>query len=180
MRRNTHKQLRFHGQGFDLLKDSFGGAQLKSHPKTKRPLDSKLPIHLVLRAHRSCLRSPKTLAKVNAIVQTTASRYGFRIYSYVNVGNHIHLLIKMSKRSRWAAFIRDLCGQIALSVRKTLGFAANERFWLFRPYTRVVRGWRRAFQVAKSYLYLNQLEADGMISRQETATLKELRRLWSG
>ena len=176
----TPKQLKFHGPGFEWLGDSFGGATMKSHPKTKRPLDSKLPIHLTLRAHRSCLRAPATLAKVNSIVQTTARRYGFKIYSYVNVGNHLHLLIKMSKRCRWAAFIRDLCGQIALSVRRTLGFAAKESFWLFRPHTRVVRGWRRAFQVAKSYLYLNQLEAEGRISRYEIRQLKDLRALWSG
>lgn len=180
MGRNTAKQLKFHGQGFEILGPSFGGSMLKSHPKTRRPLDSKLPIHLTLRAQRSCLRTPTTIGKVNTIVQTTARRYGVRIYSYVNVGNHLHLLIKISKRARWAAFIRDLCGQIALFVRKSLNFASTESFWLYRPFTRVVQGWRRAFKIAKSYLYLNQLEADGMISRGETKTLKDLRALWSG
>ena len=120
------------------------------------------------------------MAQVNAIVQTTARRYGFKIYSYVNVGNHIHLLLRMSKRARWAAFIRDLCGQIALFVRRSLRAGFDHGVWVGRPFTRVVRGWRRAFQIAKSYLHLNQLEADGMISRHEIKTLKDPSAIWSG
>lgn len=156
------------------------------------------------------MRLPLVFKKVNAQVEKTARKYGVTIYQYANVGNHLHILMKISRRSRWSAFIRELTGRIAQLVSEILeDFVANlgakasnrlgkasdkaavrgtkkaklsvdESFWLHRPFTRVVRGWRKAFQIAKEYVQLNQLEADGMIRRSETKTLKDLRAIWSG
>lgn len=174
------KQLGFNAKGFAKIADGFGGSNLKSHPKIKRPLDSKLPIHLVLRTSASCLRLPKLYGEVNGLVQRAARKHGVTVYSYANVGNHIHLLIKIASRGRWAPFIRELTGRIAQLARETINLAPTRPFWLFRPYTRVVRGWRTPFRMVKDYLHLNRLEADGFISRSETNKLKDLRALWSG
>ena len=57
-RRNLQQE--FAGQGFTRPGDEFGGSLLKGNPKRKRPLESKLPIHLTLRATKSSLRTPKT------------------------------------------------------------------------------------------------------------------------
>lgn len=47
------KQLEFAGPGMKKPDVRFGGSLLgKSNPKRKRPLDSKRPIHLVLRANQ--------------------------------------------------------------------------------------------------------------------------------
>ena len=63
------KQTSFEGKGFDKPGDCFGGSLLKgNNPKTKRPLESKLPIHLVLRAKNGTMRLPKTFKLVNDIV----------------------------------------------------------------------------------------------------------------
>jgi REP element-mobilizing transposase RayT len=166
--------------GFKKLSDSFGGSLLKnSHAKTKRPLDSKLPIHLVLRATRSGMRLPKTLGRVNETVFKVAKKHGVRIYEFANVGNHLHVLIKIPRRPRWAAFIRELTGRLAQIVQGIAGQERGaEKFWKHRPFTRVVKGWQKAFRLAREYVGLNQLEADGMINRTDTKTLKDLRAIF--
>jgi REP element-mobilizing transposase RayT len=171
------RQQGFQGASFHVPKDCFGGSLLKnSNAKSKRPLESKLPIHLVLRANRGGMRSPKTHLRVNRAVEKTCKRHGVKIYRYANVGNHLHMLIKIPGRSRWAAFIRELTGRIAQEVKAVTGQAG--KYWKQRPFTRIVRGWRKAFRLACDYVELNILEAEGFISRRQTQTLKDLRAIW--
>lgn len=173
------KQLQF--RNLAVSRDSFGGSLLKGNPKVRRPLDSKLPTHLVLRANASFLRLPKRFAKVNEAVALTCRKHGVSIYRYANVGNHIHLLVRLRSRRGWAAFIRELTGRVA---QIALGLGPSEKsaakFWKFRPFTRVVRGWKKAYQLALRYVELNRLEAEGLIRRTESKTLRELRAVWDG
>jgi hypothetical protein len=159
-------QQEFEGFGFKRPKDAFGGSLLKGNPKTKRPLESKLPILLTLRANKSAMRLPKTIGKVDQMVYGIAKKHGVTIYEYANVGNHLHILIKISRVGRWAPFIRELTGRIA----QVIGLR-----WMVRPHTRIVRGWRKAYKIAKEYVNLNILEAEGFIKRSETRTLRDLR-----
>lgn len=174
------QQLEFGGQGFFKPRDCFGGGLLKnSNAKTKRPLDSKLPIHLSLRTSWGRLRLPKTFAKVNQAVADISRKHGVRIYKYANVGNHLHLLIKVPRLSSWAAFIRELSGRVAQIAQGITGPEKGRKFWAQRPFTRIVRGWREAFQTIKQYIVLNELETNGFISRKETKTLKDLRLIFA-
>lgn len=177
------KQLNFTGKGLTKPNDAFGGSLLTSNPKTKRPLDSKLPILLTLKARRSVLRLPKTFGLVHQIVDRTAKKHGVIIYRLANVGNHLHLVIKLPRLGAWAAFIRELSGRLAQVVNsvltgKALGSGPGG-FWRFRPHTRIVRGWRKPFKTVLAYMDLNTLEADGFISRRETRTLRDLRLIWA-
>jgi REP element-mobilizing transposase RayT len=173
------KQFSFAAKEFFKPKDSFGGSLLKnSHAKTSRPIESKLPIHIVLRAKKSVMRLPKTIAIVDNNVDRICKKHGVTLYKYANVGNHLHLLIKLPRRQRWAPFIRELTGRVAQLTKNALGL--DEAFWSQRPYTRIVRGWQKAFQIAKDYVELNWLESQGFISRKETKTLKSLREIWDG
>jgi REP element-mobilizing transposase RayT len=172
------KQLSFSGKLFDKPKDVFGGSLLKgNNPKGKRPLDSKMPILLTLRAEKSGMRKLGIFHKVNGQVYSIAKKHGVRVYSYSNVGNHLHLLIKIPRISRWAAFIRELTGQIAQLVLKIIDLPKGLRFWKYRPHTRIVRGWKRAYKIAKEYVQLNELEASGSIDRRQTPNLRALREL---
>lgn len=175
MSRGRKAQQEFIGPGFQS-KDCFGGALLKGNPKGKRPLHSKLPIHLTLRASKSVLRLPGTFGKVQLIINQVGARHGVKIYRQANVGNHLHLAIKIPHVRRWAAFIRELTGRLGLAVRDRLG---GQKLWLFRPHTRIVRGWRKAFRILKEYIELNCLEAEGVISRKEVRSLKEYRQLFA-
>jgi REP element-mobilizing transposase RayT len=174
-----HGQKRFGQKEFKPPKHAFGGALLKnSNAKVKRPLDSKLPIHLVLRATKSAMRLPKTFGKVNAEVDRVCKKHGVTLYKYANVGNHLHFVLKIPGRPRWAAFIRELTGRIAQVTQGITGQQkGSEKFWLQLPFTRVVQGWRKAFRTALDYVELNWLEAEGFISRKQTKTLKDLREI---
>lgn len=188
------------GQGFGRPGDAFGGSLLKSHPKVKRPLVTKSPIHVVLRANSSKLRLPKTYLKVNQLIFETAKKYGIKVYKMSNVGNHLHLLIKLSKLDLWKGFIREVASKIAALVDKATRMKISrkdqeknlaledqtfskedldqKKFWKHRPFTRIVRSWNKAFRAVKSYIELNEWEAQGHISRKDIKTLKSLRVLF--
>ena len=181
MRSSKRKaQLKFEGSGFQT-RAFFGGSSLKGNARCKRPLDTRLPIHLVLRADVSgnlSMRNPRSFGVVNGAVTRVAKKYGVRVYEYANVGNHLHILIKLTKLALWGAFIRELTGRIAQFMKVTLKI--EQKFWLYRPFTRIIRGWKKPFTTAKQYIELNIIEAEGHISRQEIKTLKDLRLLLSG
>jgi REP element-mobilizing transposase RayT len=163
------KQLEFQGSAFEKPKDWFGGAYLKgNHAKYKRPLESRFAIHVVLRATEAALRKPAVYRHVNLTVTRACRKYGVKLYEYANVGNHLHLLIKLPHIQIWGAFIREVTGRIAQIARGLKGRQKGDKpFWCHRPFTRVVRGWKRAYRLAKDYILLNQLEGEGLISRRE-------------
>lgn len=165
-------QQEFKIKGFEKVKDEFGGSLLSSHPKTRRPLDAKFPIHLTLRSTASVLRKPKNFGRVFKIIREVAKKHGVRIYKDANVGSHLHLAIKLRHIRDWAGFIRELTGRIALACGGKRGF------WMYRPHTRIVRGWQKAFQIVKDYISLNEIEAEGFISRREIKTLRDYRALF--
>lgn len=93
--------------------------------------------------------------KVDEQVRQSCRRHGVKLYQYANVGNHLHLVIRTRHRRGWAAFIRELTGRIAQ-------LASNQKgFWAFRPFTRVVKGWGRAYRAVKSYVHANAETARG-------------------
>ena len=156
---------------FERRELAFGGTLLKgNNPKVRRPIDSKLPIHLVLKSSQAVgeksLRKGRRLRDVETTVRRTAKKYGVRIYEYGNSGNHLHILLKVHKRFLWKPFICELTGRIAALV---VGFAKGkgQKFWDFRPFTRVVAGWGRSYRLVKDYVALNGLEALGIVSRTQ-------------
>lgn len=83
-------------------------------------------------------------------------------------------------RARWAAFIREITGRIAQSVQGLKGRQPkDEQFWLYKPFTRVVRGWKKAFRIVCDYVELNILEAENMINRTQARELVRYRALWA-
>lgn len=116
---------------------------------------------------------------VKRIIVQTNKKHGVTMYGYANVGNHLHMVIKIPARTRWSAYIRELTGRLAQAVQKLKGPAkANGAFWKQRPFTRIVRGWQKAFRKVLEYVELNFLEAEGFISRKQTKTLKDLRAIF--
>lgn len=104
---------------------------------------------------------------IHAFTHKTAKRWGVRIYRYANVGNHIHLLIRVRSRAAWQRFVRELSGGIAMIVtgaRKGAGLAKNEQgrsFWDHLAFTRIVTFGREFAGVAR-YLIKNLFEAAGI------------------
>jgi REP element-mobilizing transposase RayT len=125
------------------------------------------------------MRAPNTHVGVNRIATAVARKYHVKLYEYANVGNHIHAVIKIPRGQTWAGFIRELTGRIALYMKRKGRAIKGQKFWKYRPHTRLVQGWQKAFRTAKQYVILNQLEAEGHISREETKTLADLKLIFS-
>ena len=164
---------------FKKQPQSFGGTLLKGHAKGKRPIDTKKPLHLVLRSdHPLSLRSPTTFGDVNLIVKNAVEKYGFTVYRFANVGNHLHVLLRVTNRHLWARFIREITGRIAQLIRTRSG--RTEPVWAHKPFTRVVQSWRKDFQNVRGYIFLNELEGGCVITHVEKRILRRLRAFWCG
>ena len=143
---------------------AFGGSNLKSNPKTARPIALKSTMHLIMRSSfatgsRSFLNRADGIA---AVIELQARRFGIRVYDLANAGNHLHLVIKVPSRRAFRGFLRAVTGLIA---RKVLGAERGSawkgtKFWDARPFTRIV-AWGRDYTQLRNYLFLNRVEAIG-------------------
>lgn len=127
----------------------FGGDLLKGKRKSKRPLNPKLPIHLVLRADvtkSGTLMHWQTMTKFQ--IKKWSQKFGVTICERAIAGNHIHLLIKFPDRENYNNFVRALAGMLASKTKLK---------WLARPFTRIVQK-GRDFQHVTNYIIKNQLE----------------------
>jgi REP element-mobilizing transposase RayT len=153
---------------------AYGGELLRTRAgrSRSRPLDTRSTMHLMLRSSRArgewSFRQPKNARKLQSILDRFSRRYGVRILSLANLGNHLHFQIKLSNRHTYRPFIRALTGAIAMGVTGASrwgGRLPGGRFWDYRPFTRVVRG-RRGYLTLRDYLRINRLEGRGC-SREE-------------
>ena len=150
---------------------SHGGDHTQGKRKTRRPIDPRQALHVVLRSSLArgelSLLHPKHCDPVHIFTHKLAKRWGVRIYRYANVGNHIHLLIKVPSRAVWQRFMRELAGGIAIIVtgaRKGLALAKNDNgrgFWDGLAFTRIVHFGRDFVNVGR-YLIKNLFESAGV------------------
>lgn len=156
-------------------KTAYGGDLLTKRAARRgaRPLSTRETMHLVLRSTKakgawSFLES-KNDRLVRAILAKFALKYGVRILSIGNSGNHLHLQMKLSTRLTYRAFIRAVTGAIAMAVtgrNRWSVAAANDgttsytKFWNRRPFTRIVQSFKGYMKV-RDYVRINQLEGEG-------------------
>jgi putative transposase len=175
-------QLRFNDPR-TKKEQAFGGTLLKkAKNRHDRPVSSKHPMHLVLKSSQAKGRfgfaAGGNAKKIKGIVSQHCLRYGVKQIQYSNNFNHLHLLLKFPSRVIYLRFIRSLTGAIALTVsgaskvKSLKSIFAGKKFWDFRPYTRVVYGWR-GYTIAKDYVLLNRLEALGILPKR-TGRLKDV------
>jgi hypothetical protein len=153
--------------GGELMKERKGRAR-------PRPLSTSETMHLVLRSTKAkgdwSFARTKNRRAINAILNRFAKRYGVRVLSYANVGNHLHFHVKLSNRFLYRPFIRALTGAIAMAVTgtsrwKKLKTEAKDKFWDYRPFTRVVKSFC-AFLNLRDYIRINRLEGYGYLRAQ--------------
>ncbi len=180
------KQLSFSGSGLKPVAKQFGGALLKGNPKEKRPLTLKTPLHLVLKSQKafgpSSMLAKAHAKKIDQLVRKQASACGVKIYHFVNVGNHLHLVVRLQDRRLYRVFIRAVSGLIARQVLGTERGPQAEaqqpssdveviteensetktqktQFWVARPFTRLVT-WGADYKGLTGYMKKNQAQAD--------------------
>lgn len=178
-----------------LLKNTnlaYGGSlRNKRKGRGSRPLATKHEIHLVLRSSKAkgawSFLLPKNRKIIDKILNKFASKYGIKIVSLANVGNHLHSRIQLTSLLTYKPFIRAITSAIATAITgsnlwRVKGAAVkasshvtlvqdnadksmkaskeNARFWDYRPFTRVIVGYRNLLNLRK-YIRINQLEGGG-------------------
>ena len=149
---------------------AYGGSLLKTRAGRQGPraLSVKHSMHLVLRSTKAkgqwSFRRYENKIRINNLVNKFSVRYGVKVLSAANVGNHIHLHIKLSSRHTYRAFIRGLTSSIAMAIT---GYSRWNKppkswkgFWDYRPFSRIITGFRDFLNI-KDYLYINRLEGFG-------------------
>jgi REP element-mobilizing transposase RayT len=174
------KQLKL----FKGSKSEYGGriANTRAGRAGPRPLDTRNTMHLVLKSSKakgdwSFLR-PKNKARVQSILKRFSKKYGVRVLSAANVGNHLHLHIKLANRFGYTPFIRAVTAAIAMAVTGRSRWSKTprqkEKFWDLRPFTRAIVGLRGFFGI-EDYVAINRLEGSG-VSREVARMIVEDRR----
>jgi REP element-mobilizing transposase RayT len=154
------------------------GGEIKNSQKRQRPLSTKDSMHIVLRSSEA--RGPRSFRKyskeIHKILERFAAKYHIEIKSYANVGNHLHIHIKLFKRKSYTPFIRAVTAAIMIMVT---GFSkwrtkpVDFQFWDHRPFSRVVTSFK-AVKNLVDYIQINVLEGLG-VARQEA--MQEVRQI---
>ncbi len=137
----------------------FGGELLAGKRKSKRPLCSKRPIHLVLHSEEALKRGSfrKYESSLLKLWNHQIQKYGLTLYKISVNSNHIHAVIKIPDRRSYMIFIKSLTSKIV----KLLNGSKN--FFTYRPFTRIL-SWGREFRAVLNYVKQNILEAIGAVA----------------
>jgi REP element-mobilizing transposase RayT len=149
-------------------KSAYGGELLKTRKGRAygRPLDTKNTMHLVLRSSKArgewSFRYKNNSLKIKNIVTKFSEKYGIKVLSLANVGNHLHFQIKLSNRQTYKPFIRAITAAIAMAITNASRWNPSQgKFWDYRPFTRVIQSFK-AFLNLRNYIQINQLEGFGV------------------
>ncbi len=152
-------------------KTEYGGEYLKTREGRSggRPLSTKSTMHIVLRSTKATGTKSfyRFRVPITEILTKFSERYGVKIVTFANAGNHLHLQIKLSNRYAYFKFIRAVTAAIAMKVGGHNRWSVNSapaksdrKFWDRRPFSRVVESFK-AYLNLKDYIRINQLEGEG-------------------
>jgi len=140
---------------------SYGG-NTKGKRKLERPLSTKKSLHVVLKSDKArgkySFLTPTNKLKVDRILKEKSKKFGVKILSLANVGNHLHLKIKISTRETFQKF---LIATTALIAREITGARKGKpfgKFWSGLAFTRVINS-RREELIIDGYITANQIES---------------------
>ncbi len=179
----------------DKIPKHFGGSFLKGNAKTPRPLSTKHSLHLVLKSEqamgKNSMLQKRNVEAIDRILRKQAEKCGVRIYHLVNVGNHIHLVIRITRFHLYRKYIRSVTGLIARHVtQKQRGTATvavkpsssanrKKKFWVARPFTRLIN-WGKDFKRVSQYMNKNHRQALFIAWGFETTNLEDIYLLNTG
>jgi REP element-mobilizing transposase RayT len=125
-------------------------------------------------------RKSKNAQAIKRIVIKFATKYGIRIISLANVGNHLHFHIKLGNLRTYSPFIRAITAAIAMAVTgRSRWNKPNEKFWDRRPFTRVIVGFR-SWLGLQDYIRINRMEGAGVQREHAEFIVREQRKHRSG
>jgi hypothetical protein len=150
-----------------------GGEINKGKRKSARPFSHKHAIHVVFRSikargHWSLLTRPNEKL-VTRLLDVCAKRYHIKVYRSVNVGNHLHLLIKTEAKHYTAAqadfqnFLRQFAGAVAFFVTNAKKSEPKGGFWDKLVYSQIVN-WGRQYKSVRDYFTKNFFESKNLLA----------------
>ncbi|MGK5089817.1 hypothetical protein WDW86_19880 [Bdellovibrionota bacterium FG-2] len=176
------KQLSF----LPKLRIDHGGEIRKGQRKEARPFSHKNAIHVVLRSSHAkgawSFLTARNQARVKRILENCAKTHHIKVYRQINVGNHLHLLVKTETKQytvakqEFHAFLRRFAGEIAFQItgaKKGEAFRdpkTGQGFWDKLLYSRLVT-WGREFRALANYFTKNLLETFGVARGIDAAIL---------
>jgi hypothetical protein len=140
-----------------------GGAMAKGKRKTRRPLDSKRPVHLILRSSKArgvySFKLGKNKMWIYKLVHEKAEKFGLQLQGFANVGNHLHFKLKFKRREQFQGFLKSITSLIARHVTGARKGQKFGKFWDFLAYTKVVKVWAQEVKL-DNYIVANAIEGE--------------------
>lgn len=111
--------------------------------------------------------------KVAGLVASVSKRFGVKVVKYANVGNHLHLVVRlpakgMTSKIFYGKWIRLLTSRVAFEIGGGKkgeplkdGEGNRAKFWDAVPFSRVIHD-RRGWKTIDRYVLKNELEAQGL------------------
>jgi putative transposase len=119
------------------------------------------------------LEAPGVRETVEAVLEQTRARHQARVYAYVLMPEHVHLLANEPPRILLAQFLKALK---QITSRKLRG--SREKFWQGRYYDSNVRGEKARFEVIR-YIHRNPVKR-GLVAEPEDWLWSSFRHYASG
>lgn len=150
---------------------AYGGAlRKKAANRLARPLVFRSgSMHISLKSTKAkgkySFQSKLNRTRVKQFIESFSNKKGVQVISMANVGNHIHLHVKLHNKALYKAWIRGLTSGLAMIAMGLSGLKelkeAGKKFWDHRPFSRVIESFKH-FLTAKKYIEINQLEGMGI------------------
>jgi REP element-mobilizing transposase RayT len=161
-------------------KKEFGGFLLLGNRKSKRPLSTKHPIHLILKADQKGVFNPSS-QKLNSLIRKTARLFNIQIYDLAVNWSHIHFLIRFKQREDYVKFVRAVSSLLTEFSRRSDSIRSSgkintqtaqrrdsksqiRKLFTLRPFTRIL-AWGRDLKSVFNYLKIDQMESFGLICK---------------
>lgn len=147
-----------------------GGARTRGKRKQERPLSTKSWIHLVLKSDKAVGKLSFLNNRNQPFVERTLKQkgkgFGVKVAELVNVGNHVHLKIKIFSRATFPQLLRSMTTRIARYVTGARRGKPFGRFWQGLAFTRVLKTQLEELRL-RGYLEANRREAAGSYETRE-------------
>ena len=152
------------------------GVKMGSMPSGLKRFQAAESLHFVTFScfHRlPLLEAPGARETVEAVLELTGARHQARVYAYVLMPEHVHLLVNEPPRILLAQFLKALK---QITSRKLRG--SREKFWQGRYYDSNVREEKARFEVIR-YIHRNPVKR-GLVAEPEDWLWSSLRHYASG
>ncbi len=161
------------------------GGELRKKAKNRsyRPLAFKSgSMHISLRSTKAVgvhsFQNSRIRKRVSDFVHSFSKQKGVHIINFANVGNHLHLHVKLTNKTLYKAWIRGLSSGLAMLSMGLEGFKKlnknEQKFWDHRPFSRVIQSFKH-FLNTRAYIEINILEGMGIPRKQAEQIIYGLR-----